>query len=202
MKKYCLLILLALFFRGFAAAQVEEEYIDEEEETLEEAYVSTMELGADLNFSATNFGGSGGLGVKFGLIKNERYIFGPSVRFQRSWSNDNNYQVGKFGYSVYGGGGFFHVRLANYFFLGTEIEFLSTPMQAGILMMNKRNIVPTALVGGGFSRAFGEHFRLNAGIMYDVVDDQDSPFRQGYFLRRNNGTWIPVMYRIAFFFPI
>lgn len=201
MKQYYLLILFALFFQGFAAAQEEEEYIDEEEEPTEEEYVPRYELGADVNFSATNFGGSWGLGLKFGFLKNERFIFGPSARFQRSWSNDANYTAAKFGYSVYGGGGFFHVRLADYFFVGTEVEFLATPIQGGFLT-NSKNIVPTALIGGGFSRAFSPHFRLNAGIMYDVVDDPDSPFRQGYFLRRNNGSWIPVMYRIAFFFPL
>ena len=200
MKHYYLLLLLALFFSGFAAAQ-EEEYIDEEDEPTEEEYVSTKEVGVDLNFSATNFGGSGGLGLKLGFIKNERYIFGPSIRYQRSWSNYNGYSSQQYAFSIFGGGGFFHVRLAEYFFLGTEVEFLSTPIQNGFLT-NSKNIVPTALVGGGFSRAFGPHFRLNAGIMYDVINDQDSPFRQGYFLKRNNGTWIPVMYRIAFFFPL
>ncbi|ASS49043.1 MAG: hypothetical protein A3D31_05070 [Candidatus Fluviicola riflensis] len=198
---YTLFVVL-LSFPAFSQDE-EEEYV-EEEETEEEIPASSRELGADLNFSASNFGGTGGLGLKLGFIIKEQFIGGPSIRFQQSWSNGlglNGAQGVKSSFAVYGAGGFIHARLLNYFFVGAEVELLSTPFQNGYLMA-QRIWVPTALVGGGFSRAFSPNFRLNAGIMYDVINHVNSPFRQGYFMKRANGTYIPVMYRIAFFFPI
>lgn len=198
---YTLFVVL-LSFPVFS--QDEEEVFVEEEETEEEIPVSQREIGVDLNFSASNFGGTGGLGLKLGFNINEQFIAGPSIRFQQSWSNGvglNGANGVKSSFAVYGGGGFIHARMLNYFFAGVEVELLSTPFQNGYLMA-QRVWVPTALVGGGFSRAFSPNFRLNAGVMYDVINNVNSPFRQGYFMKRANGTYIPVMYRIAFFFPI
>jgi len=194
MKHY--LLALLLFSSTPLLAQDEETYSETYEE--EETRKPTNEIGIDLNFSASNFGGTGGLGVKFGIPKGDKLILGPSIRYQQAWSNYNGVKTG---FSIYGGGGFVHVRLANYFFVGMEIEVLSSPLQNGYVTVN-RKWIPVALIGGGFSRAFGPNFRLNAGIMYDVVDNPNSPLRQGYFMHKQNGVLIPVIYRIAFFFPI
>jgi hypothetical protein len=198
--KYFPALLTILFLSASASLSAQEEELrsDYEEEEEEPAYVSKNEIGFDLNFSASNFGGTGGLGLKLGFIQQERFIFGPSIRYQHAWSSFNGIKTG---FSIYGGGGFVHWRLANYFFLGTEIEVLSSPLQYGYITSN-RSWVPVALVGGGFSRAFSANFRLNAGIMYDVIDNQNSPLRQGYFMKKTNGVLIPVIYRIAFFFPL
>lgn len=195
--KYRLCILLTLIAVSLHAQEdVENVYEEGEEETAK--YVSTHELGADLNFSASSFGGTGGLGLKLGFVQREKIILGPSIRYQQSWSNINGVKTG---FAVYGGGGFAHVRLVNYFFLGTEIELLSSPLQYTIITQT-RKWIPVALVGGGFSRAFTQNFRLNAGIMYDLVNHVDSPLRNGYFMKKENGIPIPVIYRIAFFFPL
>ena len=180
-------------------AQEDKELYDiPEEETNVNEIDHTKEIGIDLNFSANTFGGSGGAGIKFGFLQSDRFIFGPSVRIQRSWYNFNGIRNG---FSIFGGGAFGHVRFFNTLFIGAEIEFLSTPFQNGFIT-GQRSIVPTALLGGGFSRSFVPNFRLNAGIMYDIINHTNSPFRQGYFLKKTNGVLIPVMYRIAFFIPI
>jgi hypothetical protein len=196
--KYWLFLLLTLTALTLQAQEDEELQPAYEEEEEPVAVVSTRELGIDLNFSASTFGGTGGLGVKLGFLQGEKFIVGPSIRYQQSWSDINGVKAG---FAVYGGGGFAHVRLANYFFLGTEIELLSSPLQYSVITTN-RKWIPVALAGGGFSRAFTENFRLNAGIMYDLVNHVDSPLRNGYFMKKENGIPIPVIYRIAFFFAI
>lgn len=175
-----------------------EEDETDSEVTEEVNYTSNREIGLDGNFSASTFGGSGGLGLKLGFVNNDKFVFGPSIRYQHSWSNINGV---KNGFSVYGGGGFLHVRLADYFFVGTEIEFLSSPIQNGYIT-GVRSWVPVALVGGGFSYAFSENFRLNAGIMGDLINHVNSPLRMGYFMKNSNGKLLPIIYRIAFFIPI
>lgn len=185
---------LSLSFTAFAQ--------DEEEEDTTEI-PSVMEIGLDANLSASNLGGSGGVGLKFGYKLNEYVIVGPSLRVQRTWNN--NYGQ-KFGYTVFGGGAWIHGRFANAVFAGVEFEYLRVPQDI-IFVSGARTWVPTLLVGGGFSREFNKVVRLNAGIFYDVIDNPRSPFRPGYFMRKQvangiPGALIPIMYRIGFFFPL
>lgn len=197
MNYFLLFVFSFCTFFSFSQEDEEETTYQQEETTVPE-YVSTQELGLDLNFSASTLGGSGGLGLKYGVVRKEKFIFGPSLRYQQSWNNFNGY---KNGFAVYGGGGFLHVRFYEYLFAGTEIELLSSPLQYGYIMP-QRSWVPVALIGGGFSYAFSPNFRLNAGIMYDVINSINSPLRQGYFVRNKQGAMIPFLYRIAFFLPL
>lgn len=161
------------------------------------------DIGIDGYFGASNFGGSFGIGAKYGIKFKEYFIAGPSLRYQRTWSK--NATTGTQGsFNVFGGGGFIHARFQNVLFLGAEVEVLKSPYSyyyyTGGTANNKW--VPTAFVGGGFSREFNESWRLNLGIMYDLINNPASPFYNSYFMRRENGTRIPVIYRVAFFFPI
>lgn len=173
-------------------------------QSIAQTNVQGTEIGFDGAFSASNLGGSFGIGVKFGFELNDHLILGPSVRLQRSWSKN----VGtSYGYSVYGGGVWAHFRLAEYFFLGTEIELLNSPLSYTVISSSKKWI-PTALVGGGFSKEFNEKFRLNVGIYYDVINNPNSPFRPGYVMKKSvgpngqAGALIPVIYRIGLFIPL
>ena len=160
----------------------------------------TSEIGVDLQFHASSVGGTVGTGIKYGYLIKPNFVIGPSIRLQRSWYN---FQGIKSSWNIYGGGAFAHYRMYNYFFVGGELELLSTPFVQNTATVGfKRNWVPTFLVGGGFSRQFNQSFRLNAGIMYDIIDNTNSPFRQAYFMRKENGALIPVIYRIAFFFVL
>ncbi len=155
------------------------------------------EIGIDGYFGASSNGGSFGIGVKYGLKPTENLIVGPCVRYQRTWSN---YYSQKFGFNIFGGGFFVHYRIINYFFVGTEVEFLSTPVNYTNVYSTK-HLVPTAFVGGGIAYPF-ESFRLNLGVFYDVIDDPNSPFRPSYVLQKTNGVLVPLIYRIGLFFPL
>ncbi len=192
MKCFASILFFMLVFGSFAQ---EEE--TETDETIEEI-PSTMELGFDGYLGASNFGGSGGIGAKFGYKVNENFICGPSFRVQRTWSNN----IGqKFGYTIYGGGLWAHARFGNYLFAGAEFEMLKSPLNY-IFISNQRTWVPTFFICGGFSKEFNKAVRVNAGVFYDIINNQNSPFRLSYFMRKANGTLIPVIYRIGFFFPI
>ena len=180
------------------------------------ATISGTEVGVDLAFSASTFGGNVGLGVKYGLNLGEIFIVGPSVRYERLWWK--NYQYGGIiqtngGYNVYGGGAFAHARFFNALFAGVEFEMLKSPFlktsnksyNGTIDGTGKGSWAPTLLVGGGFSMEFNESVRINAGIMYDVINAGNSPFRRSYSQTTTSTgqtKFIPLMYRIAFFFPI
>lgn len=172
------------------------------------------EIGVDGTFTA-QFGlvrsGTIGVGLKYGVKFGEYFIAGPSVRFQRYWTNNTNTGTSG-GSNIYGGGGFIHARFYEYFFAGAELEIIRSPYTSnGVLTTVNPSWVPTCLLGGGFSYEFNESWRLNAGLFYDILDipnytdptnpNPNSPL-QPYVARKSNGQVIPMLYRIAFFFPL
>lgn len=185
-----------LFFLLVFCSFGQEEETDMEE-TIKEV-PTTMELGFDGYLGASNLGGAGGIGAKFGYKVNENFIMGPSFRVQRTWSNN----IGqKFGYTIYGGGLWAHARVGNYLFAGAEFEMLKSPLNY-FFISDQRAWVPTFFIGGGFSREFNKAVRINAGVFYDIINNPNSPFGLSYFMRKSNGALIPAIYRIGFFFPI
>jgi hypothetical protein len=207
MKQFLLSFLLLFSIHSGFAQEDTELYVNDEEETSTKKFEPYNELGGDIHFSASTVGATGGIGLKFGIVRNKYLVFGPSVRYHYSYYK----QFGLTGsYSVYGGGAYIHGRFFNSLFAGLEFELLSNPFSnTNGIIAPKRVWAPTALLGFGFSRAFGEeqNFRLNVGIMYDVINHPNSPFRPGYFMRKQTangqpGALIPLIYRIAFFFKL
>ncbi len=199
MKNRLLFIVLLLAFSSVAQEDTElYNHPEEEKQELNQSDSHTQEIGVDVQFGASQFSGTAGAGLKYGYLIKENLIVGPSIRLQRSWYNLNGV---KGGYSIYGGGAFIHQRLYNYFFVGGEFELLSTPFNYQY-PANGRTWAPTFLVGGGFSRSFTPNFRLNAGVMYDIINHPNSPFRVGYTLKKENGQYLPIIYRLAFFFTL
>jgi outer membrane protein assembly factor BamA len=194
--KWLLLFALALTFSARGLSQEDEELYGAEISDAEENEGPSNEIGFDVNLSASTLGGTGGLGLKIGFPLSEHLIAGPGLRYQSTWSKNQGIN---YSFSSYGGGVFLHYRLLKYLFAGTEIELLSTPWQQGYLT-GSRKWVPIALVGGGFSHELNSSIRLNAGIMYDLINNFDSPLRQGYFVRNSNNVLLPFVYRIAFLF--
>ena len=163
--------------------------------------IEGTEFGIDGFFSASSYGGSFGAGLKYGFVVKEKFIFGPTFRYQRYWSN--NITVGtKYGYNSFGLGGFGHARFGNMLFMGAELEFMRSPYNTYGGITSNYTVAPALFLGGGFSREFNESIRINAGLYYDVINHPQSPFRDGYFMRRANGSYIPAIYRITFFFPL
>jgi len=162
------------------------------------------ELGVEGTFFASNLSGTFGIGLKYGWKFKEYFIAGPSLRYQRSWSqiNLNTASPTQQGFNMFGGGGFIHARFFNALFVGTEIEFIRSPFAGGIIFNGQGNWAPTAFIGGGYSMEFNEKWRINLGVMYDVINHENSPIRTQYFMRNSQGVLLPIIYRINFFFPI
>lgn len=164
------------------------------------------EIGVEGYASTSTIGGSFSLGLKYGFNLNENLIIGPSFRMLKSWSTNTG--NGSFSYSIYGIGGFAHMRYGNMVFGGTEFEVFKTPMNNFGFITGENNITSTLFIGGGFSREFKEFVRINAGVFYDALNKMNSPFRPSYLMKKTNSLtgeiagYIPVIYRITFFFPI
>jgi hypothetical protein len=190
MLKY---LLFFCSFTGIVFAQDDENF-STDSKTL------PQEIGLDGFFSTGTFGGTFALGLKYGFKFGEEknFIAGPALRIQRSWSNNLGQ---KFAFNILGLGAFFHARFYNALFLGTELEFLNSPIQYNILTPPKQ-FVPVLFAGGGYSQEFDTGFRINVGIFYDLINNLNSPYRLFYTAKKENGVIIPVLYRLALFIPI
>ncbi len=169
--------------------------------------MSGSEIGFDLAFSASTNGGNAGIGLKYGLNLGENLIVGPSVRYERTWVK-NNVTGFNGGYNVFGGGAFVHARFYDALFLAVEYEILKSPFTTnGFLTGINSSWANTLFIGGGFSKEFNESFRINASLLYDVIDADNSPFKRSYSISQKdaNGNIVkilPIIFRLAFFIPI
>ena len=169
------------------------------------------EIGVEIQAASfSTHGGTVGGALKYAYVLDDAIAFGPSFRYQYNWSKNTYLGTEGSSYTI-GGGGFFHYRFLEWFFLGTEIEVLRNPFR---YYHPEKKWKLTAFVGGGIAKDFGPVV-LNVGILYDIVDavrdpytTNQSPLSRGYFLKVSNpekpnyGKYIPLIYRIAFFFPL
>jgi hypothetical protein len=171
------------------------------------------EIGLEITAAnGSNLGGTIGGSLKFAIVQDDALAFGPSIRYQYMWSN-NTFTGLNQNASLYGGGGFLHYRLLEWFYVGTEIELLRNPFP---VIDSEKEWSLTAFFGGGVHRDF-DWVKLNLGLLYDAADairdpltNNPSPLRNNYFLRRENpnpgsgpnSAYLPIIYRLTFFFPI
>ena len=171
------------------------------------------EIGVEITAaSASNLGGSVGGSLKFAIVEDEALAYGPSIRYQYLWSNNTSTELNA-NASLFGGCGFLHYRFMDWFFIGSEIEVLKNPFPV-IDTYKKWSL--TAFFGCGVHRDF-DWVKLNVGLLFDAADairdpltSNPSPLRTSYFIQRKNpnpgsgpnGAYLPIIYRIAFFFPI
>lgn len=172
--------------------------------------VTSQELGVEGFFGASNQGGSFGIGPKFGFILNENIAIGPSFRIQRNWSN---LQGNSFSQTVYGGGAFAHIRYKSKgkstVYGAVEFEYLRSPYNyATNLELTSNKWAPTLFIGGGFLVRVNNVIGINAGILYDVINADNSPFRSSYIFKVKDpitGTYskiYPLIYRLTFLFKL
>ena len=171
--------------------------------------VTSQELGIEGYFGASNQGGSFGIGPKFGFILNENIAIGPSFRIQRNWSN---LLGNSFSQTVYGGGAFAHIRYKSKgkstVFGAVEFEYLRSPfVDINFQNVTSKKWAPTLFLGGGFLVRVNNVIGINAGILYDVINADNSPFRSSYFLKQKDQAGVitkiyPLIYRLTFLFKL
>ena len=173
----------------------------------QDKYFEGFEIGFDGSLNASNFGGVFEIGPKFGFVRHENLVFGPTIRYQRVWSQNVN-STQSFSFNNVGGGFFIHGRYNNVIFGGIEAELLRNRNFIIVESAVFKKFIPTVFICAGFSREFKEMIRINAGIYYDVINSLNSPFRDKYMVKIKDATtgavvnYVPIIYRISFFFPI
>jgi hypothetical protein len=163
------------------------------------------EIGAEIFAGFSNFGGSVGGEMKYGVFLNEQLLVGPSFRLHQTWANNLGQKAS---FSVYGPGVFGHYRIQKVLFVGAEFQVLRNPFNFVTFQQDQlRKWSPNLMLGGGFCFTLNPRLKLNAAIFYDVINAPNSPFRTSYNFRIKNEFGqtvriLPIIYRVTFFFPL
>ncbi len=195
MKYFIFLFLLSISSISFAQTETNDEYVDSSPKKPPYALKEHLYTGGNFGFSI-----SGGLmylevSPLLGYKINENLSVGLSSKYV--YIGPVNKSVNSFSaYKYYGGGVFSQYKIT---------ESLSALVEAQLL--NVQNIDPqsskfrqrvlsnTLLLGGGYRSSILGDINLVLYLLYDVIDDINSPYRYSYIFGPNN---IPVIYRIGF----
>lgn len=91
--------------------------------------------------------------------------------------------------SIYGGSMFTRRLLGDFAFAHAEFEYLNTDVFNIVTATSERGWVPVGFVGGGYRQGVGRsYFQLM--LLYDLIDDRNSPYRGQYLWQG-----VPLIYR-------
>lgn len=163
-----------------------------------------QEIGAEVYAGFSTLGGAFGVELKHASILNENFAVGPSLRLQRTWTNNFGQKAS---INIWGPGVFAHARYRDMIFGGAEFQILRSPFNFVTFAEEQKKWAPVLLLGGGFCFKLGKRIRLNAAVFYDLINADNSPFRSSYNFNVKNEAGqivriLPIIYRVTFFFPI
>lgn len=167
------------------------------------------EIGFDGFFGASNLGSSFGIGPKLGILSSENLVIGPSFRLQQTTSNYLGVNTAR---KVYGGGVFIHGRYVSsgktHLYGGVEFEMLKSPYNyITFQQLNNKKWAPTLFLTGGVKLDIAKSVSLTAGMYYDLINAENSPFRSAYAVKIKNEQGqvvqiLPIIYRLSIIFTL
>jgi hypothetical protein len=171
--------------------------------------ITGTELGFDGFFGASNLGSSFGIGPKFGMLFGENLVVGPSFRLQQT---NTNFLGVNTTLRIYGGGIFAHGRFVStgktHLYGGAEFEMLRSPFNFITFQeLTTNRWAPTLFVTAGAKIDIAKSVALTAGIYYDVINANNSPFRSAYAIKIKNEQGqvvqiLPIIYRLSIIFTL
>lgn len=191
--KVCLVFICVLMF-SFAKAQDDLNYVSTDDVKSNYSFQDKLYTGGNFGFRTSNglifFEISPMLGYKI----NERLSAGISAKyFYWGALNNSNPFVS---YKYYGGGIFSRYAITESIIAAAEYELLNVEdLNPNNLSYGKRTFANVLLLGAGYNNTIANNINLQFYLLYDVIDDANSPYRYNYLFGPNG---IPVIYRIGF----
>ncbi|MCT4579860.1 MAG: hypothetical protein N4A35_00460 [Flavobacteriales bacterium] len=99
-------------------------------------------------------------------------------------------------YKYYGGGLFGRYRISPSILASAEYELLNVQdLNPNSGSYGERTFSNVFLLGAGYSNEIANNLNVQLFLLYDVIDDPNSPYRYNYIFGPNG---VPVIYRIGF----
>ena len=97
-------------------------------------------------------------------------------KFSYEYFKNSNYSPTKEG-SNYGIGAFSRLRIARKFYAHVEFSEMSNKLYADNEGNSNRQWISFLFIGGGFSQPITKNTSLNAEVLWDVLQNNDSPYK-------------------------
>lgn len=194
MNKKHYLFLAAMFFLFGFKAQEQDSYVDTRSQ---KEYIPLK----DRFYSGGNFGFniSGGLmyvevAPLLGYKITEEFSAGVTAKYM--YLGPVNRSVNFLSYKYYGGGVFARYKITESILASAEYELLNVQdLNPNSGTYGERTFSNVLLLGAGYRNEIANNFYLQLFLLYDVIDDPNSPYRYNYLFGPNG---IPIIYRIGF----
>jgi len=195
MKYFALIIILSISFMSFSQTEENDAYVDSSPQKQPYSFREHLYTGGNFGFSI-----SGGLmyleiSPLLGYKINENLSAGISSKYVYIGPVNKTLNPYK-AFKYYGGGVFSQYKISETLAALVEYQMLNVenvdPNSQGY---QKRVMSHSLLVGGGYRNEILGSVNINLYLLYDVIDDVNSPYRYNYIFGPNS---IPIIYRIGF----
>lgn len=172
----------------------------------EDGYVSSEPIKPVTSFKDKLFtGGNFGFNISNGLMYlevspllgykiNDKFSAGILGKYVYLGGINDNSPFRSFRY--YGGGVFSRYKLTESIIATAEYELLNVEdINPNNGSFGSRTLSNVFLLGAGYSNTLANNFNVQIFLLYDVIDDPNSPYRFNYIFGPNR---IPIIYRIGF----
>jgi len=195
MKYIFLFILLRIASVSFGQDGENEEYVDTSPQEPPYSFKEHLYTGGNFGFSI-----SGGLmyleiSPLLGYKINENLSMGISSKYVYIGPvNKTNNLIQS--YKYYGGGVFSQYKITESLAAILEYQLLNVEnVDPNSSKFRDRVLSNSLLLGGGYRSEVLGGVNINLYLLYDVIDDVNSPYRYNYIFGPNN---IPIIYRLGF----
>lgn len=155
----------------------------------------------DRLFTGGNFGFNISNGLMYlelapilGYKVNDNFSTGVSGKYLYWGPASKNSPFSSFKY--YGGGLFGRYRVSESILATAEYELLNVQdLNPNSGSFGERTFSNVFLLGAGYTNEIANNLNVQLFLLYDVIDDPNSPYRYNYIFGPNG---IPVIYRIGF----
>jgi hypothetical protein len=132
--------------------------------------------GATLNFS--NIQTAVGISPMVGYRVTDRYIAGIGLSYL--YLSGRDYKANNYAASIFN-----RFSVTEELFLHAEMEYGTSQVTLESLLGDQKYSVeyPAFLVGGGYRQSGGSGIGLSITVLYDVLQDRNSPYQQGLVYR-------------------
>lgn len=117
--------------------------------------------------------------------------FSVGIGSRYIWMNS---RVWNYNHHIYGASVFARYLIADVVILHAEFEKINVEYYSTFEGRNRRRWIDVGLVGGGYQQNLGERSYLQFLILYDVINDRNSPYSTAFD--------IPLVFRTGFIFRL
>lgn len=188
------LIVMLVFCYCFTIAQEDVNYVSEDEIKPAFSFKDKLFTGGNFGFNISN----GLLYIEvsplLGYKINDKFSAGVLGKYVYLGPTNSNSPFRSFKY--YGGGVFSRYKITPSIIATAEYELLNVEnLNPNSGSFGERTLSNVLLLGAGYNNSISNNINLQIYLLYDVIDDPNSPYRFNYLFGPNG---IPIVYRIGF----